>query len=217
MFKVFWDKEKNFITFSGVIAALGALFLNIPSPQLEDAKIALANIQVFWLVLLTLSLAKLFFSFTTLTLKAEREMKKKYDLPMGAFSMTVVITFLIVIGNFWRYIFDLYGKSFSSFIDIIFPALVAMGCAALLLFVEKRRNKFTRFSYIIILSFVSATTISAAGIYLQQGMIGYFYFYWLNLVLPGLFLVFALGLMISSKIKKKRLLEALPPEISVHN
>jgi len=217
MFNLFWQKEKILIGFTGLVATLGALFLNIPVPAVEDARLALANIQVFWLVLLTLSLTKLFFSFTALVIKTERDIKRKYDLPVGAFSLTIGITFLVVIGNFWRYIIDLYGKSFFDFMNIIFPALVAMACMVLLLYVEKNRGKFTRFSYIIILSFIIAALTSVVGVYLQQTILGYFYFYWLNCVLPGAFIFFVAGLTIYSLLKKRSLFEVLPLEISVYN
>ncbi|TSC60455.1 MAG: hypothetical protein LiPW15_333 [Parcubacteria group bacterium LiPW_15] len=210
MLNKLWAKEKVLISLSGLIAALSALFLDIPVPQIEDAKIALANVQFFWLVLLTISLTKLFFSLIDLTIKTEKEIKKKYDLPIGVFSMTLATILLMVLGNFWKYIFDLYGKSFWGFMDIVFPELVAVSCVLLLLFVEKKRSRFTRFSYIIVLSFVLGLLIGLAGIYIQEALIGYFYFYWLNLIFPGATIIVALGLMIFSYLKKKPLFSALP-------
>lgn len=218
MFNQFWEKEKFFISLSTLAATLSALFLNIPTPQIENAKIALGNIQVFWLVLLTIGLAKLFFSFTALLIKTEKKWGKKYDLPViGAFSATLAVAFLLVISNFWSYILSLYGNSVSGFMSMVFPGLVLMFFLLPLIFLEKSRGKFTRFFDIIIFSFMFSLTISALGIYIQEKILGYFYFYWLFLILPVLFFLFVASLMIISYFKKKPLFEVLSPEIHTDN
>lgn len=205
MFDKFWKKEKTLITFSGLIATLGALFLNIPTPQIDDAKLALANIQVFWLIILTISLTKLFFSFLIMLIKIEKKMENKYDFPVGMFSVTSAATLLLVVGNFWRYILDLYGKSFFQFITMVFPGVAFMLCSFLVIFVEKNRSKFTRFSYLVVISFIIALLISIEGVCIQQALLGYFYLYWFFPVLQISFmlcLVVFLGIMI---IKNKKL------------
>ncbi len=218
MLEKYWKEQSTLIKASGFIAGLGALFLSIPVPQLEEARTALANIQVFWLILLTACLAKIFYSFTKSLIKYEKEMKVKYDLPIvGLYSFTLGAIFLWVILNLWSYIFSLYNKESAKFLTMVFPGVVLVLCTLPMIFVEKNRSKFTRFSYIIIISAVVSTIVSALGIYFEQVAIGYFHLLWISIVLPALFIVLILGLVTLSLIKKKSLWEVLPLEISVHN
>jgi len=219
MLKTFWEKESVLIGFSLATATIGALFLNVQAPKDNvNAATALATIQVFWLVLLTLNLTILFFRFLALVVKEERSTQRKYDLPsIGAFSLTLGSIFLIVIVNFWEYIFSIYNTSISSFLGMIFPALISTGSFALMLYIEKHPNKFTRFSYIVVLSFIVSTYITLFGMFIQGAILGYFYLYWPRFVYPGVFVTFTLLLIVVSIIKKKSLVELRPLKIKVKN
>lgn len=218
MLKKFWEKEPILISFSGVVATIGALFLDIPKPAdtLPMAQSSLATIQVFWLVLFTICLIRLFYSFIRLVIEEERAMQKKYDMPFAwPFSITLGGIFLTVIASFWQYIFSIYIVSISEFISMVFPGLIFILSFLLLVYVEKNLNKFTRFSYVIIMSFILSTFVTLAGIYSQQAILGYFYFYWTNRIYPILFLGLIIILIIIAMLRKKSLWELLSPKIKV--
>lgn len=75
------QKHAKKAKFVGFIAALCALFMGISRPEIADAKAALAVIQLFWLVLLTISITSLFFDFVLYARKEERTTNEKYGLP----------------------------------------------------------------------------------------------------------------------------------------
>lgn len=210
MLKKFWEKEPAFIGFSGIVATVGALFLNIPIPKNQAAQASLANIQVFWLILFIVCLIRLFYRFIRLVIESEQKMQKKYDLPFAwPFSVTLGGIFLIVIANFGTYIFNIYATPISEFISMVFPGFVFIGSFLLLIYVEKNPSKFTRFSYLVVVSFVGSTLLTLMGMYFQQAVLGYFYFYWTNLVYPVLFVGLLLTLIIVSLFRKKPLTELL--------
>lgn len=217
MLDEFWRKEKVLISIAGLSATLGALFLNVPIPQTAEAKTALANIQVFWLILLTISLTGLFINFMKLAMKRERKISRKYDLPFGIFSLTLASVFLIILWNFWLYIFSLYGKSLLGFLNMIFSEIVAVLCVLLALFMETRRKKFTRLSAALVYSFILAITITTMGILVQEAIWKYFYLYWLYFVLPGLFLISSITLVAIALFKRMPLLKTLPTKAYVRD
>jgi len=218
MLKKFWDKELILIGFSGIVATIGALFLNIPKPsdQFPAAQSALADIQVFWLVLFTICLIRLFYTFIRLVTQEERVMQKKYDMPFAwPFSVTLGCIFFIVIANYWQYIFNIYGASLFQFTGMVFPGFVFIGSFLILVYVEKYPSKFTRLSYILILSFIGSTIFALAAAYTQQMIWGYFYVYWTGLSYPALFAIFSLTLIVIAFLRKKPLLEPLSLRIKV--
>lgn len=177
----------------------------------------MANIQAFWLVLLTISLTGLFISFTKLVVKREKEISNKYDIPAGIFSLTLGLTFFIILGNLWFYIFSLYGKSLSDFITMISPEIIMVLCVLLALFMETHRKKFTCLSAIIVYSFIGAILITLIGILIQEAIWRYFHLYWLYIMLPSLFLVSSIALVAIAFFKKVLLLKVLPARASTRN
>ncbi|MFZ3031469.1 MAG: hypothetical protein WA082_00340, partial [Candidatus Moraniibacteriota bacterium] len=79
--------------FVGFIAALCGIFLSIPVPEIAVAKNALGAIQLFWFVILTLSLTSLFVDLLRYVWHEERTASKKYDIPFES----VVTAFIGVI------------------------------------------------------------------------------------------------------------------------
>src|SRR5882762_9904527 len=129
MFEQFWKEQNTLLKFTGFIAALGALFLNISSPQDQNAKLALANIQTFVLILLTIGLTILFVNFTKFLLKTERGILNKYDIPSsGLLTSLVAFIFLWVILSFGTYILGLYQYSFGVFMTMAFPLVICFFC-----------------------------------------------------------------------------------------
>lgn len=203
MFKEFWDKNPTLIKFTGFIIALNALFLNISIPQNQNAKWGLANIQVFSLFFLIVSLTILCFNFVKLLIKTEKRVGEKYDIPVGIFSLTSIILSMWIILSFLVYIFSLYSSSLLEFLTIIFPAII-LGIWVLLLVLSSKK-RFTLFSEIIINSFGLSALISFAGIYIQQGIIKYFYWYWIFKIFPISFLALFVILLMVVIIQKRKL------------
>lgn len=203
MFKDFWEQNKPTVQFAGFISALGGLFLNIPVPAQEQGKHFLANVQVFWLVLFFIGLVYLSASFVKFIFHTEKRLQGKYDLPtMGVFSFTVAAVLLWVTASLFGYISTLYSSSFVELLNMTFPAIVLILCFQLLIFMEKRKNILPIFK-IMGNSLVLAILITITGIYLQQAVLKYFYFYWVFLIFPLSFFILFLFFMVLEKFRKK--------------
>ncbi len=205
MLKTFWEEQKVLINFFGFIATLAAIFLNIALPDDKNAKFALANIQVFWLLVLTIALAVLFFRFIKLVFRIEKEMEIKHDIfTKGAFSSLVFIVFLWIVSNFGIYIMNLYQESFTMLLFMTLPLIMIALVTIIEYHVHKNIKKFSLFSEFMIESFgmaiVFTSTIIWAKIYFFNGI------YIERIVLIGIimfFVIFGLALANSSIRRRK--------------
>jgi hypothetical protein len=210
MFSKFWEKHCNFINFTGIIATAGALFLNIPNPASEAAKSALVNIQIFLLILLIWCIVSLFISFIKLMFEKEKELSIKHDLPIrGAFSLITGFIFLWVTLNIANYIVNFDQSHSSYFIGMITISGIVMGLLYLLIVVENHKDKFNLFWGIVIWSFVMSIFICGIGGFIQEKIIGYFYTYWIYLILPISFVLICLVVIFLCILKKRKLFEVM--------
>lgn len=206
MFKEFWEKKKLSIQFTGFITGLGALFLNIPVPAQDQAKIFLSNVQVFWLALFTICLISLSIDFIVFLFFYEKTVLSKYAIPTtGIFSLSLAAILLWVVVNLLGYISVLYQAPFSKLLEMVLPASAVYPCILLLIYVEKNKEKLSIFTQIIINSFVMAAFISIPGIYIQQAIVKHFSYYWIYVVFPISFIILSVLLIGLAKTKKKKL------------
>lgn len=206
MLAKFWEEQIILVKITGSLVALGALFLNISVPVADEAKSLLANIQVFFLLIITVVLMVLFTRFIKYLVKEEKAIENKYKAPMiGTFSIASFFVLAWFIFSLWGYIISLYSRSFVQFLYISFPGIIIVGGGLFGLFIEKRREKFTNFSQIIINSFILSVLISVAGIYIQHGILKYFYHHWFFPVPHILFLIFFFGFSVLFKVRKRKL------------
>ncbi len=217
MFERFWKEQNTLLKFTGFIAAVGALFLNISPPQDQNAKLALANLQTFVLILLTIGLTMLFINFIKLLIKTEKSVLGKYDIPStGLLSSILGIIFLWVILSLWTYILGLYQYSFAVFMEMAFPGITCFACFGLIIWMEKRCDKFTRFSHMMVYSFMITVLLSIVALYLGQtslfrkyiGLSG-------NFILVTFFSCLSLSL-IGLLFRNKRLFE-IPPDAKTYS
>lgn len=192
-------KNKRLVTYSGAIAGLAGVFLSIPVPEIIDVKKALINLQLFWLVLLTLALTSLFISFVKFIWKKEKVMLQGYDVPIkGGFTAISGSILFTAILNLWRYMLGLYAEVFAAFtIWIGFPAVVIIGSTFLAIFLQKREEKMRMIWSFIAISIMEGVLSAVAGVYIHEGITGYFYPFWFTIVAPsvagGFFLLFLIG------------------------
>jgi hypothetical protein len=206
MLKEFWKQRKPLIQFTGSIVAIGAIFLAIPTTENKVAKIALANIQVFWLILLAICLMLLFVNFIKLVWKNEKRIEARYSIPIiGAYSVTLGAIFIWILVNLWNYIFALYSDSFTKLISMVSPIIPLVLTSFFLIFVEKNKKKFTRFSLCIIDSFALAFVFAAAFASIQEALLKYFYVLWTLVVLLGSFTLFFVLFILIIVFHKKKL------------
>lgn len=206
MLKEFWIENNALIQITGIASAIGALFLNVDSPENEMAKSALANIQVFCLLVMVVCLSLLFVVFVKLVVKKEKQLRLKYDAPIvGTFSIIVSPIFLWVIVNFIQYILNFDSKYSSYFLDMILASAVIVSVYFAMLWLEKNEEKLSLFTRVIVISFVASLSISLIGLVIQGLILKYVYFYWGILVLPVSFVLIFTTLLVILIIEKKAL------------
>lgn len=181
MFEEFWDKKKIMIQFTGAVTTIGALFLNISTPQNEAARTALANIQMFWLVIITTALTSLFVDFIFYIIRLERELSNR-SLPVyGVFSAMVGATLLWLVLNLWSYILSLYTNPFVKFISMSYPAIFLIVGTLILKYIEKKQVKF--FTELIITDFiVSVWLVPAFSFFVRHVGLSALFNSWIKLL-----------------------------------
>ncbi len=208
MFKGFWEQNKLAINFAGSITAIGGLFLNIPIPTQEPAKHYLANVQVFWLLLFTISLVYFSVSFIKFVFQSEKKLQGKYDIPtLGVFSISMAGVLLWVAASLLGYISALYSTSFAELLGMTFPAIVLVLCVLVLIFIEKRKKNISYFWTILANSLILSVLACVSEIYIQQGLLKRFYTYWFYPVLPLTFFGLSFIFIIVAKVRNKTLFE----------
>ena len=120
MFKAFWEEKKHIIEAVGLFTAVGAIFLTIPTPDDTKAKIALFNIQIIWLLIISVLVVVLFISFLKLVIPLEKESKKRFSLDIeGALTGIIFATIFWFLLYWWQYIYILYAKSLHDFLEFL--------------------------------------------------------------------------------------------------
>lgn len=161
MFAEFWQKKKHTIELIGILTAIGALFLNIPLPENEKARLALINIQFIWLFILTFSMALLCFNFFYLAVKLEKVTKEKFKFDISdTISMAVSIISVWLLYSLWQYLIVLYAHQLQSLmnrISIVFSFFIPV------FYLELRSiiyHKISKKYFSFILSIVACFIIS---------------------------------------------------------
>ena len=127
MLKDFWEKNKHQIQLTGILTGVGALFLSIPNPEVEEASIALQKVQFIWLIIVTVSVALLFYNLYKLFRIYEDESKKNregfhFDETISLIVFATIFYFVI---NMWIYTYSLYKEAFFSFLYVAYYGITA--------------------------------------------------------------------------------------------
>ncbi len=210
MLKDFWDKEALLIRISAFLTGVGALFLNITLPQSEKAKVALENMQIFWLFLIAVTVTALFAKFVVWAFKKEKEIGKHYDnLTFGIVSFLIGTILLWVILNFLSYISNLYPDRFNEFFGFALPLVIIVFLITLLNSTVKYKEKFTLISKIIVESFVMSFFAVISWTCIQWSLWTYAQFSTFYLVFPCVFGVLFILLVGASMYRKEKLFKPL--------
>lgn len=197
--------------FVGSVAALCALFMGIDKPDISQARDALAIVQVFWLVLLTLGLTSLFFDFVKFIWRHENKLNKNYDLP---FNFVLTSTMAVILGSvlfsLWSYMLILYAKVFAQFSVIWgFPSFVVITCIIIAIFIKKYEQKIP----LIIQMFADSVTmglfVMTAGLYLEFAVTKLFQIHWFYPIAPASAVGFFLLFILLALYRKQDLLKPL--------
>ena len=170
MFTEFWQKKKHTIELIGILTAIGALFLNIPLPESEKARLALINIQFIWLFILTFSMALLCFNFFYLAINLEDSSKEKFkfDIPNTISALVFAISFWLIY-SLWQYIIVLYIDQLQSLISRMTAAINAFMIVILLNIISIIYHKISRTNYLFfILSIIVVLFVSLIPAFWEQ-------------------------------------------------
>ena len=127
MLKDFWEKNKHQIQLTGILTGVGALFLSIPNPEVEVASVVLQKIQFVWLIIVTVSVALLFYNlYTLLKLYEDKNKEDKEGFHFDeTISLIIFATIFYFVMNMWIYTYSLYKEAFFSFIVIAYYGITA--------------------------------------------------------------------------------------------
>lgn len=121
MFKEFWDSKRHIVGAVGIVVAIGALFLAIPLPQDNaQARTALLNLQLIWLILISLGLIVLAWQTITFLFQVAPPGADLKTLPphLGYYARLSVwgLTFWIL-SAIWAYMWTLYRQPLTYLIS----------------------------------------------------------------------------------------------------
>lgn len=163
MVKDFWEKKRHLVQMLGILLAAGALFLTIPVPESPVAREALANIQIIWLLIVTISVAILFWEFALLAVKFEEELSHRMKLDVtDTISLFAFMTLVYFIFNLWKYIQSLYGSSLMDFANKAGAGLVTFAAIIYFAISSNVRQRLSRKgkSYLWLFDFLSHAVLA---------------------------------------------------------
>lgn len=168
MFKDFWENEKHIIEATGILTAIGALFLNINLPENELARNALLNIQMLWLLIISIMSILLFVTFWSLAIKIENKIEKKISQKMyyNIFGISIGMTGIWFLQNLWKYLFGLYKQELSNFLSSLSYVAFGVGLLIVVYFANKYTNYYSEnkkvkyFFSVLLVSFLAGLVYS---------------------------------------------------------
>jgi hypothetical protein len=173
MIKKFLSDNKIFVEIVAIFIAIGALFIAVPLPSDNPAaRQALLNVQVAWLLIITLAIIIIFFYVITAISLVEKEISDKNKLDLGGTASLIVGFFLLwILYYLWKYMVIQYRDSLKNLLLLILQPiiLIDLGISVLisrkLLYIKQTEpNKiqfyFRSFGYIFINGLVMGTIVS---------------------------------------------------------
>ena len=157
MFKNYFLEKKPFLQTIGMLIAIGAIFLNMQSTHNDRTQLALMNLQVYWLVIMTISILALYVSIFKFVWKTEIRISdetefNEFHYGIAGIAITMPVIFLVLL---WKYVFSIYNFPAKYLLEVI-KTVVNLGgvdlyiSAILLLF---NKQKFRNISDIRALAY----------------------------------------------------------------
>lgn len=137
MLKSFWDEKKHLIQITAFLIAIGAIFLSVPTPENDAARELLQNVQVLWLVIISVFMIVLFINFYALATKFEEKLEKHRNFYINIISSLVFFSGFYFLINLWGYAWYIYKDSIFNLLPFVALALVSLGGAIILLLLKR--------------------------------------------------------------------------------
>jgi hypothetical protein len=118
MLKQFWEERKHIIQITGILSAVGALFLAIPLPTDQAARNALLHIQLLWLLIVSVSAIIILREILIVSTLWEKNMSKTNPWFNETISLIISGGIIYFITYLWEYMIALYKNSFFDFFNI---------------------------------------------------------------------------------------------------
>lgn len=152
-FKNFWDKKKELISFTGIVIAIGSMFLRVPIPDNIKASQALGMIQFLSIFIMSVAIVWLWFSFLSFSYRIESHLSKKSGINLeNTISNGVFMLIFYFIYNLWIYIVSLYKIEWQKFFNSL-QATIGVLVIALIIYLTDKiydiKDKISWFQIII--------------------------------------------------------------------
>lgn len=109
--KSFWEQNKNLIEPLAIVMALGGIFLSIPFPENEKARVALLNVKFLWLIAICIATTILCLKLYFWAFRIEKRIEKKYEIDIrSTVTMAVLVFSILLLGYTWSYLINLYSN-----------------------------------------------------------------------------------------------------------
>lgn len=201
MLNKFWEKESRIIKFSGFVAAFAGIFLTIEMPGPDKARVALQNMQVFWLFLLAVLLTVLAFKFIRWVLTHERPGFAEGLKTFGLVTISVGYVLVWLVFNLYQYIAALYPERFGEFLVTSVP----LATMVFIISFEGFSKKMSLFTNLLVVSFILAAAFIFLGVFFENLFLGYFHWFLMVWGLPCLFTLFFTGSVSAAFLRKQKL------------
>jgi len=162
MLEEYWKSKIYFINLFGIVVTVGALFLNIESPENINARNALYYIQMIFLLSITLLFIFAWIDFHKFTKKLDKVIESRIDMDLGD-RITDFIFFigLFVIYNLWVYTYYLYKPQISSLLGTLSTPILTLSLYLSLNYIFRFFNKYKKLNFIFLLKSLAVLLITS--------------------------------------------------------
>ncbi|MFZ6036035.1 MAG: hypothetical protein ACOYUK_02740 [Patescibacteria group bacterium] len=124
MLKKFWESNSPLIQMTGIVTAIGTLFLAIHPSENISAQQSLLNIQFIWLLVMSMLLLNISFHLVRFIIRAERDLTQQYRFNFDFIlaGLTAVLIYWVFV-ELWSYSIHLYRQSLVDFLHRITPVV----------------------------------------------------------------------------------------------
>jgi hypothetical protein len=127
MLSEFWEKRKQIIEISGILVAVGALFVSMNIPNNLVAAYALVNIQIIWLVIITVSVAIIFVQLWQIVKHFQTNSNNEYkEIFFSTIKFLIGAFGFFLIGDGLIYVYAVYKPILGEFIKTAAGAFCAI-------------------------------------------------------------------------------------------
>lgn len=209
MLKEFWEDKKHIIQLVGILAGVGALFLSIAPPDNVEARQALANIQLVWLIIISLSCGTLFISFHNFFIDLEKHYSSKWSIDLKeTISLIIFLSLFYIISNLWIYIIKLYSIAFWNYIQSINLGIMAVLGSIFFHFfrkvTEQIENYYKRISFVVLAYTLLSILVSSISLIINYKGVSFPLWQWLLVSVVFFFLLIIMTIYEENRRKIKK-------------